>query len=226
MSGERFTLRWIALFVLLGVLIVASPYIVELLTQNAACFGTEHACADMAGVYAHYGRSMVLVLVLIPLLVAVAARALSAGVFAWAFPFALLMVAGALPLLYAVGGPEVSTLAEAMAHPALIPIFFLLVLFLALSVESEDGVGGMWRVAMPLVALITLFLTSSAWLPGVALMPVLGPTAQPIGFYLGEAHGALGLGERIGPFVNLCLLAFVLAAAGMMMSARSRSGRA
>ena len=49
---------------------------------------------------------------------------------------------------------------------------------------------------------------------------------MPIGFYLGAAHQALGIGERIGPFVNLCLLAFVLAAAGMMMSARSRGGRA
>jgi hypothetical protein len=226
MSGERFTLRWIALVVLLGVLIVASPYIVELLTRNAACFGTENACRDMAEVFAHYGRSMILVVVLIPLLVAVAARTLSAGVFAWAFPFALLMVAGSLPLLYAVGGPEVATWAEAAAHPALVPLIFLLVLFLALSVESEDGIGGIWRVAMPLVALLTLFLTSTAWLPGVALMPYVGETAQPIGYYLGEAHGALGLGEQIGPFVNLCLLAFVLAAAGMMMSARSRSGRA
>lgn len=225
MSGERFTVRWIMLFALLAALILASPFIVEMLDANAACFGTEHACADMAGVYAHYGRSMVLVIVLIPLLVTVAARALSAGVFAWAFPFALLMAAGALPLLYAVGGPEISTLDEAMAHPGLIPVFFLLVLFLALSVESDDGHGKMWRVAMPLLALLTLFLTSSAWLPGVALMPVVGQTAQPVGFYLGEAQGVLGLGERIGPFVNLCLLAFVLAAAGMMMSARSRSGR-
>ena len=104
-------------------------------------------------------------------------------------------------------------------------MLFLLVLFLALSVESEDGVGGMWRVAMPLVALATLFLTWPAWLPGFALMPYVGASAQPMGMYLGEAQGALGLGERIGTFVNLALLAFVLAAAGMMMSARSRSGR-
>ena len=86
--------------------------------------------------------------------------------------------------------------------------------------------GGVWRVLMPLVALATLFLTSTAWLPGFALMPYVGQGAAPIGFYLGVAHHALGIGERIGPFVNLCLLAFVLAAAGMMMSARSRGGRA
>jgi hypothetical protein len=225
MSGERFTLRWIGLFALLAALIALSPLLVEQLTRNAACFGTEHACADMARVYAHYGRSMILVLVLVPLLVTVAARSLYAGAFAWAFPFALLMVAGALPLLHAVGGPGVASFEEAMAHPSVVPILFLLVLFLALSVESEDGVGGFWRVTMPLVALVTLFLTSPAWLPGFALMPYVGQGAAPIGFYLGEAQGALGLASRIGAFVNLCLLAFVLAAAGMMMSARSRSGR-
>lgn len=225
MSGERFTVRWIGLFVLLAVLIAASPTIVELLTRNAACFGTENACADMAGVFKHYGRTLILILVLIPLMVSVAARSLYAGVFAWAFPFALLMTAGALPLLYAVGGPEASSIADAAAHPALVPTLFLLVLFLALSVESEDGFGGMWRVAMPLVALVTLFFTWPAWLPGFALMPYVGESAQPMGAYLGEAQGALGLGERIGTFGNLALLAFVLAAAGMMMSARSRSGR-
>jgi hypothetical protein len=224
MTAERFTVRWIGLLVLLAGLIVASPFVVSLLDANASCFGTETACRDMAQVFAHYGRAMILVLVVIPLLVAVAARTLTVGVFAWAFPFALLMSAGSLPLLHAIGGPDADSIDTAMAHPALIPLLFLLVLLVALSAESEGDERRFWRIMMGVFAVATIFVVSATWIPGLALMPFVGQAAEPIGGYLNAGHNALGLTSHLGQLTNTCLIAFALAAAGMMISARHARG--
>jgi hypothetical protein len=223
MSGEVFTRRWLAMFALLAALIAASPLLIDLLTRNAGCFGTESACRDMAEVFKAHGRSWILILALIPLAVMIATRTLTVGLFAWAFPFALLMLAGALPLLFAIGGPEVAGWNDMIGHPAIVPLLFLLVLLVALSAEDEERGGLVWRVLMAVVAVAALFLTSAAWLPGFALMPVIGQAAELIGHYLGTAQHALGLGKQIAQLVNTCLLAFVLAAAGMMVSARARN---
>lgn len=225
MSGERFARRWALLLALLAALIFASPFLVRLLDRNAACFGTEHACSDMAEVFAAHGRAVVLAIALIPLLVTIAARALTLGAALWAIPFALLMIAGALPLLWAIGSPQIDGWDDLLGHPGIVPLLFLLVMLLALSGEGEDGIGGMWQVATPLVAFVTLFLTFAAWLPGVAMLPVLGAAAAPTGAWFVKAHGAIGIAGHGAALVNLCLLAFVLAAAGMLMSGRARSGR-
>ncbi|MBO9713629.1 hypothetical protein [Sphingomonas sp.] len=225
MSGERFMRRWMMLLALLAALIASSPLLVQLLNHNAGCFGTDHACADMAGMFEVHGRALILALVLVPLLVAIAARALTQGVAIWALPFALLMTAGALPLLGAIGAPGSDGWRELFANAGVIPFVFLLVLLVAMSGDSDEGVGGIWQVVTPLVALAALFFTSTAWLPGVALMPVVGHAAQPVGLYLGEAQATLGIADRIAPLVNISLLLFVLASAGMMMSARARSQR-
>jgi hypothetical protein len=208
---------------LLAALIAVSPLLIDLLIRNASCFGSDSACSDMAKMFERYGRSWIMIVALIPLTVMIANRTLTAGVFAWAFPFALLMLAGSLPLFYAIGTPEISGWGDLLSYPSLVPLLFLLVLLVALGVEDEAGGGMLWHVAMGLVAVVTLFITSAAWLPGIALMPFVGQAAQPAAFYFGAAHHALGLGHQIAALANTCLIAFVLAAAGMMVSARARN---
>lgn len=224
MNAERFTVRWVGLLAFFAALVAALPLVVELLDRNAACFGTETACHEMAEMLAHYGRSLAMVLVLVPLLVTVAARTLTIGVFAWAFPFALLMAAGSLPLLYALGSADAASIDAVLGHAALLPLLFLLVLCVALSAESEEVEGNLWRILMGLVAVATIFVISTAWLPGFALMPYVGAAAGSISYYADAGHTALGLTTHLGQLANTCLLAFALAAAGMMMSARHARG--
>jgi hypothetical protein len=226
-SADVFRRRWLGLLALLSGLIFLSPYLIQVLVGNSGCAGTSGACDSLRETLEYHGRWLVLAIALAPLIVAVAARALTAGVFAWAFPFALLMLAGATPLL--AGLSEIRSASDASALlelPAVIPVLFLLVLLVTLSAgdDEEGGAAGAWKLVLGFVALAAVFVTAQAWLPGLSMLPYVGPAAGPLGLWLAKAHAALGITAQLPRLANLALIGFILAGAGMMASARSGSG--
>ncbi|MEI9928718.1 MAG: hypothetical protein WDN44_14860 [Sphingomonas sp.] len=91
--------------------------------------------------------------------------------FAWGFPFGLLMLAGSVPLLLAtpaLQSPDFMT--EVVALPATTPFLFLIVLFVALSAcdDTQGSAAAAWRTVQGFVAVATVFVTAPAWLVGFA----------------------------------------------------------
>jgi hypothetical protein len=223
MNADTFTRRWLGLLALLAVLVVIAPYFIHVVVQNAGCHETAGACARMDEALTLYGRRVILAVFLVPLLIALAARTLTIGAFIWAFPFALVMLAGAAPLFF-----EVAAFAADRRHPlavmeaaAFMPALFLILLLVALSAYPEDREGGTapaWRAALGFVALAALFVTAPAWLEGLDQVPWLGPAAWPMHGVIAQAHAALGIEAQLPQFATYCLIAFVLGAAGLVIS--------
>lgn len=224
MSAEAFMRRWLGLFAMLSGLIVLAPFLIKVLIANSGCRDTQGACDSMGAALEYHGAWLVLAIALAPLIVAIAMRTLTMGIFAWAFPFALLMIAGAMPLFVALSKfMEADYLANLMALPALIPLLFLLVLLLALSVGSDDdkGAAGVWKLILGFVALAAAFISAPAWLIGLEGLPYAGQLAPVLSYYLGIAHNALGITARVPQLTNSALIGFTLAAAGTMLASRS-----
>lgn len=216
--------RWLGLFALLSGLIVLAPFLIQVLVANSGCQDVSGACDSLNGALHYHGSWIVLAIVLAPLIVAIAMRTLTMGIFAWAFPFALLMLAGAMPLFVALSAfMEPDYLERLMELPALIPLLFLMVLLLALSVGSDEdkGAAGAWKLILGFVALAAAFVSAPAWLIGLASLPYAGQLAPMLAYYLGVAHGALGIGAQIPQLTNTALIGFTLAAAGTMLASRS-----
>ena len=224
MSAEAFMRRWLGLFALLSGLIVLEPFLISALVSHSGCRDVSGACDSLRAALEYHGSWLVLAIVLAPLIVAVAARTLTMGIFAWAFPFALLMMAGAMPLFVALSGfMQPDYLANLLEMTALIPLLFLLVLLLALSVGSDEdkGAAGAWKLILGFVALAATFVSAPAWLLGLEGLPYAGQLAPMLSYYLGKAHGALGITERVPQLTNTALIAFTLAAAGTMLASRA-----
>lgn len=227
MSGDAFMRRWLGLFAMLSGLIVLAPFLIRVLVANSGCQDTSGACASLNATLEYHGSWLVLALVLAPLIVAIAGRTLTMGIFAWAFPFALLMMAGAMPLFVALSGfMEPDYLERLMDLPALIPLLFLMVLLLALSVGSDDGAdsergaAGAWKMGLAFVALAAAFISAPAWLIGLEALPYAQQFAPMLAYYLGQAHGALGITSQVPQLTNTALIAFTLVAAGTMLASR------
>jgi len=224
MSAEVFTRRWLGLFALLSGLIVFAPFLTGVIINNSGCHATSGACDSLNAALDYHSAWLVLAIVLAPLIVAIAGRTLTMGIFAWAFPFAMLMMAGAMPLFVGLSGfMEPDYLGRLMELPALIPLLFLMVQLLALSVGSDDdkGAAGAWKLILGFVALAAAFVSAPAWLIGLASLPYAGQLAPFLSHYLGIAHAALGISERVPQLTNSALIAFTLAAAGTMLASRS-----
>ncbi len=223
MSADSFRRRWLGLFAMLAGLVFIAPYLIQVLVANSGCHDTSGACAMLQETLEYHGRWLMLALALAPLIVAVAARALTTGVFVWAFPFALVMLAGAMPLmtgLSAIRSPDdVSAL---LALPAAVPSLFLLVLLVVLSAGSDEegGAAGAWKVVLGFVAGAAVFVTAQAWLEGLATLPYVGQAAGPLAGYFAQAHAALGITQQLPRLANTALIGFILAGAGMMASTR------
>ncbi|MCW3848935.1 hypothetical protein OF829_16985 [Sphingomonas sp. LB-2] len=227
MSAEVFMRRWLGLFALLSGLIVFAPFLSHAVVTNSGCGDTIGACASLQATLDYHSSWLVLAIVLAPLIVAIAARTLTMSIFAWAFPFALLMMAGAMPLFVQLSAfREPNYLENLLALPALIPLLFLVVLLLALSVGSDEdkGAAGAWKAILGFVALAAAFVSAPAWLLGLASIPYAGQFAPMLAYYLGLAHGALGIAARIPQLVNTALVGFTLAAAGTMLASREGHG--
>ncbi|MES2445378.1 MAG: hypothetical protein V4574_21335 [Pseudomonadota bacterium] len=223
MSADIFRRRWLGLFALLSGLIFLSPWLIHALVANSGCQGTSGACASLQATLEYHSRWLVLAIVLAPLIVAIAGRTLTAGVFVWAFPFALLMLAGATPLLVALSEIDSADFAAGLLElPALIPLLFLLVLLVALSAGNDEdgGAAGAWKLVLGFAAGAAVFVTAQSWLIGLETLPYAGPAAGPLSVWLAKAHAALGITEQLPRLGNLCLIGFILAGAGMMASAR------
>lgn len=215
--------RWLGLFALLSGLIVLEPFLIRALVSNSGCDTANGACTSLLAALEYHGSWIVLAIVLAPLIVAIAMRTLTMGIFAWAFPFALIMTAGAMPLFVALSGfAQADYLANLLEMPALIPLLFLLVLLLALSVGSDEdkGAAGAWKLILGFVALAAAFVSAPAWLIGLEGIPYAGQLAPMLSYYLGIAHTALGIGERVPQLTNSALIGFTLAAAGTMLASR------
>lgn len=223
MNADLFTRRWLGLFALLALLVVTAPYFIHVVVQNSGCHESAGACARMDEALTFYGRRVILAAFLVPLLIALAARTLTIGAFIWAFPFALLMLAGAAPLFF-----EIAAFAADRRHPlavmealAFMPLLFLILLLIALSAYPEDkesGTAPAWRAALGFVALAALFVTAPAWLEGLVLVPWIGPSAVPIHGVIAQGHAALGIEAQLSQLATYCLIAFVLGAAGLVIS--------
>lgn len=223
MSAEVFTRRWLGLFAMLSGLIVLAPFLIQALVANSGCRDTSGACDSLNAALDYHGSWLVLAIALAPLIVAIAGRTLTMGIFAWAFPFALLMLAGAMPLFVALGRfMEPDYLDSLMDLPALIPLLFLLVLLLALSVGSDEdkGAAGAWKLVLGFVALAAAFVSAPAWLIGLEGLPYAGQFAPALTHYLGMAHAALGIVQQVPQLTNSILIGFTLAAAGTMIASR------
>ena len=227
MSGEAFTRRWLGLFALLAGLTVLAPFLIEVLIRNSGCGEVSGACASLGDTMDYHGRWIVLAITLSPLIVAIAGRTLTMGVFVWAFPFALLMIGGAMPLLSGLADfREPDFLDRLMELPALIPLLLLVVLLLALSIGSDEqeGASGAWKLVLGFAALAAAFITARAWLIGIEQIPYAANLAPPMAYYIAVAHAALGITEALPQLTNTVLVAFILAAAGVMFSARRGGG--
>lgn len=227
MSADVFRRRWLGLLAMLAGLIFIAPYLIQVLVANSGCRDVSGACDSLHDTLDYHGRWLALAIALAPLIVAVATRTLTAGVFAWAFPFALLMLAGAMPLLAGLADIHSADAAgDLLELPAAIPLLFLLVLLVALSAGSDEegGAAAAWKVVLGFVAVAAVFVTAQAWLIGLATLPYVGPYAAPIGAILARAHAALGITAQLPRLANLSLLGFILASAGMMASARGGGG--
>jgi hypothetical protein len=226
-SADIFRRRWLGLFAMLAGLIFIAPYLIHAVVANSGCQGTSGACDSLQDTLDYHSRWLLLAIALAPLIVAVATRTLTAGVFIWAFPFALLMLAGAMPLL--TGFSDVHSADDAsalLALPAIIPLLFLLVLLVTLSAgnDEEGGAAAAWKAVLGFAALAAVFVTAQAWLTGLATLPYAGPFAAPIGAFIARAHAALGITAQLPRLANLSLIGFILAGAGMMASARGGGG--
>jgi hypothetical protein len=227
MNADVFRRRWLGLFALLAGLIFLAPYLIQVLVSNSGCRDTSGACAALEATFDYHQRWLVLAIALAPLAVAIAGRTLTAGVFAWAFPFALLMLAGAMPLLTGLSDIRTADEMQALLElPAMLPMLFLLVLLVALSAgHEEDGTAAAaWKALLAFAAGAAVFVTAQAWLPGLATFPYIGHAALPLERYLAKAHAALGITAQLPQLSNTCLIAFILAAAGLMASARGGTG--
>lgn len=227
MSADIFRRRWLGLFAMLAGLIFIAPYLLHTVVANSGCQGTSGACDALQDTLDYHARWLVLAIALAPLIVAVAMRTLTAGVFAWAFPFALLMLAGAMPLLVGLSDiRSADALSDLLALPAILPLLFLLVLLVTLSAgdDEEGGAAAAWKAVLGFVALAAVFVTAQAWLTGLATLPYVGPFAGPLGVYLAKAHAALGITAQLPRLANTSLIGFILAGAGMMASARGGGG--
>lgn len=227
MSADAFRRRWLGLFALLSGLIFLSPWLIHALVGNSGCQGTSGACASLQATLEYHSRWIVLAIVLAPLIVAVAARTLTTGVFVWAFPFALLMLAGATPLLVALSDIRSADFAAGLLDlPAIVPLLFLVVLLVTLSAggDEEGGASGAWKLVLGFVAGAAVFVTAQSWLIGLASVPYAAPAAGPLDFYLARAHAALGITAQLPQLANTSLIAFILAGAGMMASSRGGGG--
>ena len=225
MNAADFTRRWMGLIALLAGLVAVFPWLLHAVVQNSQCDVPSGGCGRMVEVLGHYGNWVVIGVVLIPLIFAIAGRTLTVGTFVWAFPFALLMIAGSLPLLLVLGNLWMPDFADqALAMPARTPLLFLGVLMVALSVQDDEdsGSGQFWRWALGLVAAGTVFVTANAWLIGLATLPWIGAFAHPLGGLIARAHAALGIGEELARLTYFCLLAFMITAAGLVVASRAQ----
>lgn len=222
MNADAFTRRWIGLFALLAGLTALAPWFIHAVVQNSGCQETVGACATTTETLTLYGHRLILAVFLVPLLLALAGRALSVGAFVWAFPFALLMIAGAAPLFFeAAAFVATRDPVEWLAAPAIMPLMFLLLLLVALSAYPDDDIGGTapaWRAALGFVAAAALFVTASAWLPGVAVLPWVGRFAHPVADLAARGHAALGITGIEASLGTYCLIAFAFGAAGLVAS--------
>ncbi|MDF7775051.1 hypothetical protein P1X14_07325 [Sphingomonas sp. AOB5] len=224
MSAEIFIRRWLGLFALLSGLVVFSPFLIQTVVGNSGCGDTSGACTKLGGALELYGNWVVLAVVLIPLILAIAARSLTVGMFAFAFPFALIMIAGAMPLFFALDHfRDPGFFDELVALPAVMPLLYLFVMLVALSVagDEDEGASGAWKVLLGFAALAAAFVNAPDWLLGLEMIPSLGHAAAPLSFYIAKAHGALGIVEVLPQLTTHALLALVLGTAGLMFS-RSR----
>ncbi|NML06085.1 hypothetical protein [Sphingomonas sp. G-3-2-10] len=221
MSAEIFIRRWLGLFAMLAGLIVFAPFLFQAVIGNSGCGATSGACTRLGTALELYGLWVVLAIVLIPLAVAIAARALTAGMFAFAFPFGLIMIAGSIPLFFALGNfQDPAFLDNLVALRAVMPLLFLFVLLVALSVagDEDEGASGAWKMVLGFAALAAAFVSAPDWLPGLEAIPYLGHIAAPLSWYLARAHGALGIVEVLPQLTNHALIGFILATAGLMFS--------
>lgn len=221
MSAETFIRRWLGLFALFSGLLVFAPFLIRAVVGNSGCGDTSGACTRLGGALEVYGSGVMLAVVLIPLIIAIAARALQVGMFAWAFPFALVTIAGALPLFLALGHfQKPGIFDEIVALKAVTPLLFLFVLLVSLSVagDEQDGASGAWKALLGFAALAATFVTAPDWLVGLEAVPYLGHAAAPLSWYLANAYAALGIGEVLPQLGNNALIAFILGTAGLMFS--------
>jgi hypothetical protein len=226
-SAEIFRRRWLGLLAMLAGLIFIVPYLLHAVVANSGCQGTSGACDALQDTLDYHARWLVLAIALAPLIVAVAARTLTTGMFAWAFPFAMIMLAGAMPLLTGLTDiHSADAISDLVALPAMIPLLFLLVLLVALSAgdDEEGGAASAWKAVLGFVALAAVFVTAQAWLTGLATLPYAGPFAPPLGAFFAHAHAALGITAQLPRLANSVLIGFILAGAGLMASARSGGG--
>ncbi|MCW3836054.1 hypothetical protein ACFQ1E_08380 [Sphingomonas canadensis] len=221
MNAETFIRRWIGLAALFAGLIALAPYFVHVVVANSGCQGAT-ACAGAEELLGHYARRITLVVVIVPLLLAVASRTLATGGFGWAFPFALLMTAGALPLaaetrdLASMAG--LGTAAEMAEMLALVFLLLLLIAFSAHPDDSDHGATAAWRTLLGFVALAALFVTAPVWTAGLAALPYVAPLGERLAVAAATGHAALGMQDALGAYATYCMLAFVLAAAGLLFS--------
>jgi len=222
-NAEQFRRRWLGLFAMLAGLIFLAPFLIQMLVGNSGCHDTSGACSSLEATFDYHQRWLVLAIALAPLVVAIGGRTLTAGVFVWAFPFALLMMAGAMPLLTGLSDIRSANDAQALLQlPAMLPMLFLLVLLVSLSAGSEEdgNAAAAWKLLLGFAAGASAFVTAQAWLPGLATLPYAGPAAPRLDLWLAKAHAALGITAQLPQLSNTCLIAFILTAAGLMVSAR------
>lgn len=227
MSAEVFRRRWLGLLAMLSGLIFITPYLLHAVVANSGCQGTSGACDTLQDTLDYHSRWLVLAIALAPLIVAIAMRTLTAGVFAWAFPFAMVMLTGAMPLLTGLSDiHSADAISDLVALPAMIPTLFLLVLLVTLSAgdDEEGGAAAAWKAVLGFVALAAVFVTAQAWLTGLATLPYAGPFAPALAAFFAKAHAALGITAQLPRLANSVLIGFILAGAGMMASARSGGG--
>ncbi len=231
MSAASFTRRWIVLLALLAGLIALAPYIALGIGHAPGCGGMGDACEAASLGFAQYGRTLLLAVLALLLVTSLASRAFAVGVFAWAFPFGLLMLAGSAPLLLAV--PDFRSpdfLHEIGALPAVTPFLFFVVLCIALSACPEDGETGPaavgWRALLGASAIATALVTAPAWLVGVATLPLIGMVAQPLALDVAALHAALHIDQALARITLGCLVAFLVASGGLILSGSAgRSSR-
>jgi hypothetical protein len=221
MTAEVFIRRWLGLFALLAGLVVFTPFLIEAVVAKSGCGAISGRCEILSGALNHYGSGLALALVLIPLLVAVAGRSLAIGMFAAAFPFILLVTAGALPLLTTLGDiAQPGFLDEAGVMLGGTQLLFLLVGLVCLSVAGDDqqGASGAWKAVLGFVMLAAGFVTAPSWLAGLALTPYAAHLVRPLATFFGRAYYALGVTDLLPMLQTQTLIAMILATAGLMFS--------
>jgi hypothetical protein len=221
MTAEVFIRRWLGLFALLSGLVIFSPFLIQAVLANSGCSAISGRCDILAGALDHYCGALMLALILIPLLVAIAGRSLAVGMFAFAFPFLLLVTAGALPLLQSLGHvARPGFLEETGMMQGATQLLFLLVGLVCLSVAGDDqeGASGAWKAVLGFVMLSAGFVTAPSWLAGFALLPYASHLVPPLALFIGRAHAALGITDLLPMLQTQILVAMTLGTAGLMFS--------